>query len=155
MTLWANSHQLLILFSARPGRGITEIDTVYSCVIYIKLNKSLQTQAHIYISTVLIGFPLRWGGEGLVKMRICCMVEFRCHIPNNGHVLQGHLSWYTQLDVFSFSHFFCTTKRLKRSCELCTEYKSLVNVGLTSPSPESVCSSKGKPLPVRATCLTR
>lgn len=72
--------RLLILSSVRPGQGITEIDTVYSCVIYI--NKSFQTQAHIHISelTVLLDFPFFGGGgeegEGLLKMRICCMVEF-------------------------------------------------------------------------------
>lgn len=54
--------RLLILSSVRPGQGITEIDTVYSCVIYI--NKSFQTQAHIHISelTVLLDFPFFGGG---------------------------------------------------------------------------------------------
>lgn len=56
--------RLLILSSVRPGQGITEIDTVYSCVIYI--NKSFQTQAHIHISelTVLLDFPFFLGGGG-------------------------------------------------------------------------------------------
>lgn len=73
--------RLLILSSVRPGQGITEIDTVYSCVIYI--NKSFQTQAHIHISelTVLLDFPFLEGGrrggasenENLLHG---CMVEF-------------------------------------------------------------------------------
>lgn len=56
--------RLLILSSVRPGQGNAEIDTVYSCVIYI--NKSFQTQAHIHISelTVLLDFPFFGGGGG-------------------------------------------------------------------------------------------
>lgn len=54
--------RLLILSSVRPGQGITEIDTVYSCVIYI--NKSFQTQAHIHISEQSYLIFLFFGGGG-------------------------------------------------------------------------------------------